>query len=281
MNIVNRILELKTVWCSRRIAFWTMKHDFHQRRVNRIAGAEERASKNEAESDRLYQLSQKMADAIPMGQPILIGHHSEKSDRRYREKISVAMKRSVEADHKAAYYSEKAAGIKNNGAIFSDDPEAIVKLEEKLNSLKEMQEFMKAANKCIRKNNKNAFLNLKFGNDRMWDELIQPKFGGQGFAQFTLTNNSANIRRIEKRVLALKNQGQTVAVDMVIKGVRILENREANRLQLFFDGRPVQEVIAKLKQHGFRWCRSEGAWQRHISNNAIYWGRIIAGTVET
>jgi hypothetical protein len=56
----------------------------HARRENRIAGAEEKASKNEAESDRLYQLSQKMADAIPMGQPILIDHHSEKSDRRGR-----------------------------------------------------------------------------------------------------------------------------------------------------------------------------------------------------
>jgi predicted peroxiredoxin len=81
-------------------------------------------------------------------------------------------------------------------------------------------------------------------------------------------------------VVALKKQGQTVAVDTVINGVRLLENREANRLQLFFDGKPMQEIIIQLKQHGFRWCRSQGAWQRHISNNALYWGRAIAGTVE-
>lgn len=262
------------------IAFRIMKHDFHQRRENRIAGAEEKASKNEAESDRLYQLSQNMADAIPMGQPILIGHHSEKSDRRFRDKISVAMKRSVEADNKAAYYADKADSIKNNESIFSDDPEAVAKLEEKLNSLKEMQDFMKSANNCIRKDDKVAFLKLKFGSDKMWEELVQDKFGGKGFAHFTLTNNSANIRRIEKRVVALKKQGQTVAVDTVINGIRILENRESNRLQLFFDGKPMQEVITQLKQYGFRWCRSEGAWQRHISNNALYWGRVIAGTVE-
>jgi len=277
---MNWVFILETVWCSRRIAFWIMKHDFHQRRENRIASAEEKASKNEAESDRLYQLSQKMADAIPMGQPILIGHHSEKADRRYRDKISGAMIRSVEADSKAAYYADKAESIKNNDAIFSDDPEAVAKLEEKLNSLKEMQDFMKAANNCIRKDDKAAFLKLKYGNDKMWEELIQDKFGGKGFAHFALTNNSANIRRIEKRMVVLKKQGQTFAVDMVINGVRILENREANRLQLFFGGKPVQEVITQLKQHGFRWCRSEGAWQRHISNNALYWGRVIAGTVE-
>ena len=156
------------------------------------------------------------------------------------------MKRSIEADSKAAYYADKAESIKNNDAIFSDDPDAVVKLEEKLNSLKEMQEFMKVANKCIKKNDKEAFLKLKYGNDRMWDELIQPKFGGQGFARFTLTNNSANIRRIEKRLVALKKQEQMLAVDSVINGVRILENREANRLQLFFNGKPMQQIITQL-----------------------------------
>jgi predicted peroxiredoxin len=215
-----------------------------------------------------------------MGQPILIGHHSEKADRSYREKISGAMRRSVEADKKAAYYSEKAESIKNNDAIFSDDPQAVEKLQDKLNSLREMQDFMKAANSCIRKNDKTAFLKLKFGNDKMWEELLQDKFGGKGFAHFKLTNNSANIRRIEKRLEALKKQGQTVAVDVVINGVRILENGEVNRLQLLFDGKPVREVIAQLKQHGFRWCRSEGAWQRHISNSALYWAKQIAGAID-
>ncbi|WP_316825971.1 MULTISPECIES: DUF3560 domain-containing protein [Pedobacter] len=256
-----------------------MKHDFHQRKENRIAGAQGRALKNEAESDRLFGVSKKMADAIPMGQPILIGHHSEKADRRYRDKISGTMRKSVEADHKAAYYAGKAESIKNNDAVFSDDPDAVLKLEEKLAALKEMQEFMKASNACIRKNDRDAFLNLKFGNERMWEELIQPKFGGQGFAHFTLTNNSANIRRIDKRLQVLKAQGLTAAVDMLINGVRVFENREVNRLQLFFEGKPAQEVMARLKGHGFRWCRSEGAWQRHISNNALYYGKMIAELV--
>jgi predicted peroxiredoxin len=91
-----------------------------------------------------------------------------------------------------------------------------------------------------------------------------------------LTNNNANIKRIEKRIAGLKALADTVAVHIEINGVRIFENREANRLQLFFDGKPAAEVIKQLKEHGFRWCRSEVAWQRHISNNAIYWGKQIA-----
>ncbi|MES2456275.1 MAG: hypothetical protein V4594_12060 [Bacteroidota bacterium] len=94
-----------------------------------------------------------------------------------------------------------------------------------------------------------------------------------------MTNNNANIKRIEKRISGLKSIAYTIAVHETINGVRIFENREANRLQLFFEGKPAAEVIKKLKQHGFRWCRSEVAWQRHISINALFWGRQIANSL--
>lgn len=102
-----------------------------------------------------------------MGQPILIGHHSEKRDRNYRDKIHNTMGRSVEGGKKADYYAEKAETIKNNDAIFSDDPDALTKLEQKLGSLKENQEFTKAANRCVKKQDKEAFLKSKFGDFRL------------------------------------------------------------------------------------------------------------------
>ena len=253
-----------------------MKHDFHQRKQNRIAHAENQVAKNEAESDQLYLKSNEMASVIPMGQPILVGHHSERRDRNYRDKIHNTMGRSVAASNKAAYYADKAETIKSNDAIFSDDPEALLKLEQKLAALKGTQDFVKAANKAVRKNDREGFLKLKFATADMWEELTKPQTGGMGFAHYILSNNNANIRRIEKRIAVLKAQEVNAAVDVVVNEVRILENREANRLQLFFEGKPAAEVIRQLKQHGFRWCRSEVAWQRHISNNALYWGRQIA-----
>lgn len=256
-----------------------MKHDFHQRKQNRIAHAENQASKNEALSDQLYSRTMEMASVIPMGQPILMGHHSEKRDLNYRAKIDSTMGRSVEAGKKAEYYAEKVQSIQENDAIFSDDPDALQKLENKLKGLKGNQDFMKAANKLIRKGDKEGFLKLPMATAAMWDKLNLPGWWGKGFAGFSLTNNNANIKRVEQRILALKAQEARAALDIMVNGVRILENREANRLQLFFDGKPAAEVIQKLKQHGFRWCRSEVAWQRHISNNAIYWGRIIPESV--
>ncbi|WZN40705.1 DUF3560 domain-containing protein [Chitinophaga pollutisoli] len=55
-----------------------MKHDYQERKQNRITRALELARKKEQESDQLYDHANKMASVIPMGQPILVGHHSEK-----------------------------------------------------------------------------------------------------------------------------------------------------------------------------------------------------------
>jgi len=39
----------------------------------------------------------------------------------------------------------------------------------------------------------------------------------------------------------------------------LVENAEAKRVQLFFNGKPGEEVGKQLKANDFRWCRSEGA----------------------
>lgn len=67
-----------------------------------------RAEKAKQRSDSLYNTASEMASVIPMGQPILVGHHSEKRDRRYREQIHNKMGQSVREQEKAEYYRSKA-----------------------------------------------------------------------------------------------------------------------------------------------------------------------------
>lgn len=52
-----------------------------------------------------------IADGIPMGQPILVGHHSERRARRDQERMDSAMRTSIDERDKAAYWAdrEKAA----------------------------------------------------------------------------------------------------------------------------------------------------------------------------
>lgn len=252
-----------------------MKHDFEQRRQKRIENAEKRAAKNTAESDRLWEQADKMSSVIPMGQPILVGHHSEKSDRRYRGKIDGVRRKSIEAMDKSSYYSGKAESIKSNDAISSDDHNALEKLEAKLKGLEECADFMKKANVFIKKKNREGFLKLPMASEEMWNELTSGRFGSIGFEHFKFSNNSAERRRIKQRIIGLKSQTNKPAVDRVIHGVRLLENRDANRLQIIFEGKPSRETIDKLKQGGFRWSPTMGAWQRHVNQSAYNFAKNL------
>lgn len=73
----------------------------NERRMRRIANAEKQAAKNEAESDRLYIQAKEMISVIPFGQPVLVGHHSEGRDRRYRGKIHDTFGKSFALQEKA------------------------------------------------------------------------------------------------------------------------------------------------------------------------------------
>lgn len=254
-----------------------MRHDFEQRREKRITNAKSHAIKNEQEAESLYSSAKEMASGIPLGQPILVGHHSERGDRRYRDKIHNTYGKAFEKMDKAKYYEDKAESIENNDAIFSDDPQALQKLTDKLNGLKTVQDFMKAANKCLKKGDKEAFLKLEFGTESLWEQLNTVGcVHGKGFPHYKLINNNANIRRIEQRITQLKRLETRQSVDQTINGVRIYENREADRLQVVFSGKPEAEVRKQLKANGFRWSPSENAWQRHISNSAYHSAKEIA-----
>lgn len=254
-----------------------MKHDFDQRRENRIAGARERAAKNEKEADSLYNSASEMVSHIPMGQPILVGHHSEKRDRRYRAKIDQKFRGASKKMDMAAYYERKADAIEKNDSIFLDDPLALEKLAAKLKNLEEAQEFMKSGNQCIRKKDRVAFLHLPGASLDLWNKLTTPDvMGDLGFAFYVLRNNSVKIRQVKGQLQKLKRQVSRQEVDKVVNGVRILENKEVNRLQLIFEDRPSEQMRKRLKQNGFRWSPSQGAWQRHISNSAFHAAMEVA-----
>ncbi|MES2373400.1 MAG: DUF3560 domain-containing protein [Bacteroidota bacterium] len=250
-----------------------MKHNFHDRKANRIANAKKQAEKNEKLSEQLFNQAEKMASVIPFGQPILVGHHSEKSDRKYRNKIHNTFGRAFEAGDKAKYYEEKAETIESNTAISSDDPDALVKLKEKLVSLGKTQLFMKAANQCLRKKNKEGFLALDSGTEEMWEELNRPN--EMGFPHYKFANNSAEIRRVKERIEQMTKIQALTSTETRIGDARIVLNVEANRVQILFDAIPAEEMRKKLKSNGFRWSPSQGAWQRHITNYAIYIAKQI------
>ena len=52
-------------------------------------------------------------------------------------------------------------------------------------------------------------------------------------------------------------------------------NRESNRLQMFFHERPDRDTCSAMRHSGFKWAPSVGAWQRQLTDNAIYAAKYL------
>lgn len=245
------------------------RNSYEEKKNARIARYEDLAEKNRKESTRLYEQSHKMADVIPFGQPILIGHHSESRDRNYRNKIWNTMGKSIEADKKAAYYDQRAAAAANNNAISSDDPDAMQKLRARIAGLEELQEEMKAINKIVKSRRKNYSVDekkadlVKMGRSEAFaDKIFEPDFCGRlGIAGYTLQNNNANIRRLKARLEQMEKHQDDESQEIRIGDIEIIDNVEENRVQVFFPGKPDADIRKQLKSAGFRWAPSNGCWQ--------------------
>ncbi len=62
------------------------------------------------DADRAHKAVAAIADNIPFGQPILVGHHSEKHARRDAKRIEQGMSRAVKMWDTAKYWTSRAAG---------------------------------------------------------------------------------------------------------------------------------------------------------------------------
>ena len=249
-----------------------------QARIERYHYLAENASK---ESNDLLNKSSRMAEAIPFGQPILIGHHSEQRDRNYRNKIWNTIGKSVKAAERAEYYEQKAKAAENNNAIYLEDEDCIEKLEEKLRNHIHLQEQMKAANKIVKSKKISDSDKIEKLKDIGLSEgsaikLINPdQIHGPGFAPYQLSNNNAIIRNTKQRLEQAVKLKNTESKEYMIANARVVTNTEENRLQLFFPDKPDEETRTKLKKNGFRWSPLNGCWQSYLTRLQAYRAKCL------
>lgn len=247
-------------------------NDYEERKQARIDRLHEKADKARAESHSLYKQSTDMASAIPFGQPV----HGP-ADRKYWDKIGRKMDQSIAASDKADYYERRAEAAENNTAISSDDPEALAKLKEKLEDLQISQTRMKQINAYYKKNGTcRGFHGL---SDELADKLVADIKYHPGdkrpFCSSALSSNNQNINTVKKRIEQLTVAKELGYQGWEFDGGRVVANADMNRLQIFFDAIPDEEVRRELKGRGFKWARSVGAWQRQLTDNAIYAASLV------
>lgn len=219
------------------------RSDYEERRKNRIERYEKLSKKAREMSEQYSNSNANRILQIAPGQPILVGHHSEKKHRQLLERAHNDIKKSIEEADKSKYYYNRAREAEGNKAIYNDDPEAIKKLEEKLERLKNEKESIKA----------------------------------RVHEQYELDNIGANIRETKKRIERLKELETIEFKTIEFNGGKVIHNQAINRIQFIFNEIPNEEVRKSLKANGFHWSQKEKAWQRLFNQNCIRATKRIIG----
>ena len=169
--------------------------------------------------------------------------------------------------------------------IRSDDKNAVVLLEQKIERLEKEQARMKAVNAYYKKEKTldgcpDLTDEQRRGIEKMW---AMGWYKDRPYPPYELTNNNANIRRLKGRITEIQNEelkrecADLRGDDGVVEGngYTLVENREMNRIQFIFDGKPEEGIRNTLKMWGFKWAPSQGAWQRMLNGNGRYAAKMV------
>lgn len=216
-----------------------------------------------------FAVAQRICNGIPFGQPILVGHHSEKHHRADMNRIDSNMHNGCESEKMASYHEQKADGLDRQlkTSIFSDDENAIEALQEKITNLEAEKNRMKALNSLIRKEIKTGLTdgwltrinatepekiqllhNVKYGNFNGTASPLYPAY--------SLTNLSGRIRQAKQRIEEIQRQNVRKEQAEESGGISIVGNGEY--CTITFSEKPERDVLTALKSAGFHW--SGGSW---------------------
>ena len=151
-----------------------------------------------------------------------------------------------------------------------DDLEAMIK---KYDTLFSNHEKMKAVNKIQRSKSKNKISEIM----EILDITREKAEAVTYFESFSLRNNLARMKNTKERILALKNRinvkGKFEIIEFDGGKIDIINDRVC----IFHNSKPDQEIILKLKRRGFRWSPKFKNWCRKHTAQALADAKEIIG----
>lgn len=263
---------------------------FEERQESRKDRLLERAARAEDKAKAATDAANRVASAIPMGQPILVGHHSEKRHRRDLQRIDDGYRKAVEKSKEADDLRRRAERVGSAG-ISSDDPDAKELLEEKLRKLEAKQENRRAVNVAWRRAGRpdpktsdgwepvatELGVSVAAINEIRLEMAILRTYqpSAPPFPAYTFSNGNAEIRRLKARLAELEVAAIAVPRDEDLGVCRLVEDPADNRIRIIFGDKPEENVRLFLKRHGFRWSPTAKAWQRHLNGQGRAAARLV------
>jgi Domain of unknown function (DUF3560) len=184
---------------------------YRERRERRAERRRKWAEGRSEKADAAQEASRRAVDGIPFGQPILVGHHSEKRHRAALDRADRQAGKAVEHSRMADRHVRAAATIEAqlDASIYDDDPDAIERLRARIEAREARRERIKQYNRNRRKGSRT----LAPLNEAEQKELAKTarvagfQLGPNGEApRYWLSNLGANINRDRKRLVRLKRE---------------------------------------------------------------------------
>ena len=212
--------------------------------------------------------------AGPSNFPVRRQEKMNRTERKRSDELVEFRRRALEAIRKTL--CPEAA------PIMAGDSDAVERLRQAITEAEAEQERRKEVNRAYVLFLKDpASLDAAELRDKDKDFVRRHKpefsFDRLPFPPYSLTNNSANIRRMKKRLEQIVAAKATPAVEVEGTAARLEDCPADNRVRLFFPGKPDVEVRTRLKSSGFRWTPSLGCWQAYRNTNAMATAQEVAG----
>lgn len=234
------------------------------------------AEKADARADARFATAHRIVDSIPLGQPILVGHHSEKRHRREIDRMGSNMSKGVEESKLAEHHRSAARGLESalDRSIFSDDENAIEALEARIDNLERERARMVAINAAWRKAGKPRPVAADAIRDAwqriadavgMSDNDLGParkrmaqhwNAGAAPFPTYSLSNLGGRITADRKRIAAIRQRAARTAAAEESGGIVV--QGEGEYCRVTFAEKPERAIIDALKAAGFWW--GSGSW---------------------
>lgn len=108
------------------------------------------ASKKETQANAFQTAANHMAERFQGGQPILVGHHSERGARKGQAKIHDAMDNAVKATNAIQYWHRKAEGVERHANMKANPDVRTHRIKTLLTELRGKQRDINHAFICLR-----------------------------------------------------------------------------------------------------------------------------------
>ena len=153
----------------------------------------------------------------------------------------------------------------------------VERLQSKLDTLTELHDKMKAANKIVRSKKMSeeeqidglVALGL---NEKQAVEILKPteRWQSVGFPTYQLQNNLAKIKATQAAIERHKAMAEAEDKEITFNGGRVVVCNSDERMRFYFDEIPSVEVRNLMKRNAFKWSPKSGAWQRQLTENCKY-----------